>query len=189
MVERSQETKSPNSSPQQERTARLGTSPGSDSPEHMRNRAGKPPSPGNNSSGTFDRQRKKQTSDDDIKQKPSSQTHCSFNPERPKRQRKKQDISSENQGNKSVDSLDASDKGSGHCLPTSAGNSPQIPEDVSKRDKAMREKPAVPPKPVIDPRPGAAKVARGHPPPVAPPRNKGARIGSVEAEMFSEGGW
>lgn len=207
LVERSQESKSPNSSPQQERTARLGTSPGSDSPsEHLRNKAGKPPSPGSNSSGTFDRQRKKQTSDDDIKQKPSSQTprncrgcspdpkpkdgeDCSSNPERPKRQQKKQDISGDNQGNKSVDSPESSDKGSGHCSPTSAGNSSQIREDVSKRDKAVREKPAVPPKPVIDPRPGAAKVAKGHPPPVAPPRNRGARIGSVEAEMFSEGGW
>ena len=211
LVERSQESKSPNSSPQQERTVRLGTSPGSDSPsEHLRNKAGKPPSPASNSSGTFDRQ---QTSDDDIKQKPSSQTprncrgcspepkvekippkpkdgeDCSSNPERPKRQQKKQDISGENQGNKSVDSPESSDKGSGHCSPTSAGNSSQMREDVSKREKAVREKPAVPPKPVIDPRPGAAKVAKGHPPPVAPPRNRGARIGSVEAEMFSEGGW
>ena len=220
LMESTQASKSPNSSVRQEKTERSRKSPSSDNPsEHSQNKAGKPRSPEDNSSGALHRQRKKQSSDDDLKQRsdrdPASQSprtfgglpaesaaekmprqpkggeDSTFSPERPRRQRRKQDTSSEHQGDESVDAQDAGSKGSDSCSTIKARSSPRIPETVPKGDKAVHEKPAIPPKPVISPGAGTsrgARVARDAPP-VVPPRKRGARVGSVEAEMYSEGGW
>ncbi|KAK7504070.1 hypothetical protein BaRGS_00004802 [Batillaria attramentaria] len=60
--------------------------------------------------------------------------------------------------------------------------------DNSKGRSPILMKPSVPPKPKYTPKQQAPmQFLMGPPPPTAPPRKRAARIGSVEAEMFSEG--
>ena len=111
---------------------------------------------------------------------------------KPRRPRRKLDASNENLVDKSVDSLDTEIRKTGDTyLQPDVKDSPRAASGGAIPKKTVKGKPAIPPKPVISRDSKASSASRpvAVAPPVAPPRRRGARIGSVEAEMYNEGQW